>query len=565
MRILTLAIAGLLSGTAAHAAGDALVIGNSTYNGVQTLFAATQVAEAAEAMRGQGFDVTEARDANGAAMKQGFGDFVATLDDDGGPVVVVLAGAFLHGAAGAYLLPATDGAALADSAIMVEAFPLDAALGVLAKYPGRAFLVLSESAVTADYGDFLEAGLGDMTVPAGVTVLHGPESAVSRFAAGELTKVGQPVVAAAQAAGLAVEGFASADLVVVRPADVPTVPAAQAPAQAEQPVAEVTPEVTPVEEAPATQAEEVAPVVAEEVAPATPAPAAETATAEPEAPAAAEPVAEAAAEPEDAAEEVAEQETIPETTIPLTPEAETAEAEEPVDTRSEVQIAADEAAWRAARISNSEASYQAYLEAQPEGIYANAATQRIKAIKADPFYDLRRAEDYLGLDREARRKIQRELDALGHYHWAVDGIFGDGTRDAVRAWQKADNRDATGYLDLNQIAALERQAGEKQQAAKQEDMRRQQAAAADAKRKREQEAAAAAARRDAEAARRASEASQQAAARPAGPSDAALWAEVERLGSEAAVRRYLSAYPSGARATRAREMLQVIERMRRGG
>ena len=83
MRILTLAITGLLSGTAAQAGGDALVIGNSSYNGVQTLFAATQVAEAAEAMRAQGFDVTEARDAGGNAMRQGFGDFVATLDDDG--------------------------------------------------------------------------------------------------------------------------------------------------------------------------------------------------------------------------------------------------------------------------------------------------------------------------------------------------------------------------------------------------------------------------------------------------------------------------------------------------
>ena len=49
-----------------------------------------------------------------------------------------------------------------------------------------------------------------------------------------------------------------------------------------------------------------------------------------------------------------------------------------------------------------------------------------------------------------------------------------------------------------------------------------------------------------------------------GPSDAAMWAEVERLGSEQAVRRYLNAYPNGARASRARQMLQVIERMRGG-
>ena len=79
-----------------------------------------------------------------------------------------------------------------------------------------------------------------------------------------------------------------------------------------------------------------------------------------------------------------------------------------------------------------------------------------------------------------------------------------------------------------------------------------------------------AARKAAEAAKAEEERKQAAAApapapRPAGPSDAALWAEVERLGSEQAVRRYLSAYPGGARSTQARQMLQVIERMRRGG
>lgn len=196
MRILTLAIAGLITGTAAQANGDALVIGNSVYNGVQTLFSATQVDETSQAMRDQGFDVTEARDATGPAMSQGFADFVSGLDEDG-PVLVMLAGAFLHGPAGAYLLPASDGAALSDSAVMVEAFPIDAALSVLAKYPGRGFLVLSESAVAADFGDFLSAGPGALSVPSGVTVLRGPESAVSRFAAGQMTTQGQPVVAAA--------------------------------------------------------------------------------------------------------------------------------------------------------------------------------------------------------------------------------------------------------------------------------------------------------------------------------------------------------------------------------
>ncbi|GAA4222469.1 peptidoglycan hydrolase-like protein with peptidoglycan-binding domain [Sagittula marina] len=653
MRILTLAFAGLISGTAAQAAGDALVIGNSSYNGVQTLFAATQVAEAAEALREQGFDVTEARDAGGPAMSEGFSEFVAALEGDDGPVIMMLAGAFLHGANGAYLLPASDGAALSDTAVMLQAFPLDAAMSVLAKYPGRAFLVLSESAVTADFGDFLDAGIGDLEVPSGVTVLSGPESAVSRFAAGELAKVGQPVVAAAQAAGVTVDGFAPGDLVVVRATDVPTrsadeAPAAPVPAETATPatppeadeapdvVAEATPDpesatadspetseenaVEAVETAESMIDEAEATEEAEQAAEADAAPEvmqeAETADAAPEpteADAAPEATQEAdaadAAEEADAADAAPEAAEEPETAelaqeADAAPEAtqeaeaadtapEAAEQSEPADTadegeddtktaaadssdteaegdtRSEVEIAADEGAWRAARIQNSEASYQSYLIAQPEGSYVSAATQRIKAIKADPFYDLRRAEDFLGLDRDARRDIQRNLDDLGHYHWAVDGIFGEGTRDAVRSWQTAQGLEATGYLDLNQIAKLQEGAEAEEAKAKQQEARRNQAAAAEARRAREKAAAAEKAR--AEARRKAAaQAKQKDAARsdsPApsrGPSDAAMWAEVERLGSEQAVRRYLNAYPNGARASRARQMLQVIERMRGG-
>ncbi|MEQ5869917.1 peptidoglycan-binding protein [Sagittula sp. NFXS13] len=644
MRILTLAFAGLISGTAAQAAGDALVIGNSSYNGVQTLFAATQVAEAAEALREQGFDVTEARDAGGPAMSEGFSEFVAALEGDDGPVIMMLAGAFLHGANGAYLLPASDGAALSDTAVMLQAFPLDAAMSVLAKYPGRAFLVLSESAVTADFGDFLDAGIGDLEVPSGVTVLSGPESAVSRFAAGELAKVGQPVVAAAQAAGVTVDGFAPGDLVVVRATDVPTrsadeAPAAPVPAETATPatppeadeapdvVAEATPDPesatadspetseenaveavetaeSMIDEAEATEEAEqaaeadAAPEITQEAEAADAAPETTEADAAPEADAAdAAPEAAEEAETAEAAPELAEEadaapeatqeaeaaDAAPEATqqsetadtadegedVTKTAAADPADTEAEGDTRSEVEIAADEGAWRAARIQNSEASYQSYLIAQPEGSYVSAATQRIKAIKADPFYDLRRAEDFLGLDRDARRDIQRNLDDLGHYHWAVDGIFGEGTRDAVRSWQTAQGLEATGYLDLNQIAKLQEGAEAEKTKAKQQEARRNQAAAAEARRAREKAAAAEKAR--AEARRKAaSQARQKDAARsdsPApsrGPSDAAMWAEVERLGSEQAVRRYLNAYPNGARASRARQMLQVIERMRGG-
>ncbi|MGR3367233.1 MAG: peptidoglycan-binding protein [Sagittula sp.] len=667
MRILALAFTGLVSGTitgvlmpnVAAAEGDALVIGNSSYNGVQTLFAATQVAETAQALRDNGFDVTEARDAGGAAMSDGFRTFVSAIDGDDGPVVVILAGAFAHADHGSWLLPAADGSGLADAAVMVEAFPVEAVLSVLAKSPGRSFLVLAESGVAGEFGDFLEPGLGELRVPEGVTVLRGEEAKVARFAAGDLVKVGVPVVAAARAAGLTVSGNGGADLVVVEREPVDDVGGAPGGVPEDGPVAAVEPEPEAVEEAPdvaESAAPEPAPVAEAEVAEAegtdasempsdevveviepeteadapaaevaeTPAedmPEAETAdapvaevteapeadTAEapvaevteaPEADTAEAPVAEVTEAPEaDTAEApVAEVTEAPEAEVADAPEAadtgeaeavvaaepepaeapepvmaetaepapadevapevaETAPVAEPEDTRSEVEIAADDAAWRAARIENTEASYTSYLKAQPDGAYTNAANQRIKAIRSDPFYDLRRAEDFLGLTREARRDIQRDLDLLGYYTWAVDGIFGEGTRDAVRGWQKNAGMEETGYLDLDQIAKIEADAAAKEQAADAQRARERarQAAAAEAERKRAAQEAAAAA----EAAR----------AEPAprrGPSDAAMWAEVERLGTEEQVRRYLRAYPNGARATQARNMLAVIERTRGG-
>ncbi|WP_370316174.1 peptidoglycan-binding protein [Sagittula sp.] len=669
MRILALAFTGLVSGTitgvlmpnVAAAEGDALVIGNSSYNGVQTLFAATQVAETAQALRDRGFDVTEARDAGGAAMSDGFRTFVSAIDGDDGPVVVILAGAFAHADHGSWLLPAADGSGLADAAVMVEAFPVEAVLSVLAKSPGRSFLVLAESGVAGEFGDFLEPGLGELRVPEGVTVLRGEEAKVARFAAGDLVKVGVPVVAAARAAGLTVSGNGGADLVVVEREPVDDVGGAPGGVPEDGPVAAVEPEPEAVEEAPEvaeSAAPEPAPVAeaepevaeaegtdaaempsdevveviepeteadaaAAEVAesPAADMPEAETAdapvaevTEAPEADTAEAPVAEVTEAPEadtaeapvaevteateaDTAEApVAEVTEAPEAEVADAPEAadtgeaeavvaaepepaeapepvmaetaepapadevapevaETAPVAEPEDTRSEVEIAADDAAWRAARIENTEASYTSYLKAQPDGAYTNAANQRIKAIKSDPFYDLRRAEDFLGLTREARRDIQRDLDLLGYYTWAVDGIFGEGTREAVRGWQKNAGMEETGYLDLDQIAKIEADAAAKEQAADAQRARERarQAAAAEAERKRAAQEAAAAA----EAAR----------AEPAprrGPSDAAMWAEVERLGTEEQVRRYLRAYPNGARATQARNMLAVIERMRGG-
>ena len=56
-------------------------------------------------------------------------------------------------------------------------------------------------------------------------------------------------------------------------------------------------------------------------------------------------------------------------------------------------------------------------------------------------------EEALPLDRADRRTIQEGLLAAGFNPGAADGLFGAGTRAALRQWQASRQAVATGYLD----------------------------------------------------------------------------------------------------------------------
>ena len=63
-------------------------------------------------------------------------------------------------------------------------------------------------------------------------------------------------------------------------------------------------------------------------------------------------------------------------------------------------------------------------------------------------------EAALGLDRYARRAVQRGLAAAGFDPAAPDGMFGPATRAAIRDWQVSRGAVATGYLDAAGAQAL---------------------------------------------------------------------------------------------------------------
>lgn len=69
-------------------------------------------------------------------------------------------------------------------------------------------------------------------------------------------------------------------------------------------------------------------------------------------------------------------------------------------------------------------------------------------------------EAALNLSRDQRRQVQETLSLMGHDPRGIDGIFGPGTRTAIRLWQRANNKVETGYLDAEQHQLLIQQGRE---------------------------------------------------------------------------------------------------------
>lgn len=121
--------------------------------------------------------------------------------------------------------------------------------------------------------------------------------------------------------------------------------------------------------------------------------------------------------------------------------------------------AADRAAWELALAGESEASYRDYLASYPDGAFAAEAQARIEALGAEAGQDDQVAaweagEAALGLGAGGRRAIEARLDALGLKPGEVDGTFDDRSRRAIRRFQEARNMQATGYLDQTTTVAL---------------------------------------------------------------------------------------------------------------
>ncbi len=185
---------------------------------------------------------------------------------------------------------------------------------------------------------------------------------------------------------------------------------------------------------------------------------------------------------------------------------------------------AEEALWQGTVALGTVEAYRDYLRRYPRGTHAEAAETEIAAMLAEPNRDARLAEEKIGLSRDQRREIQRDLNLLDFNPRGIDGIFGPGTRGAITNWQQQNGFPQTSFLTLEQITRLDGQASRR------------------------------AAELEAEADRKRDEAARL---------DRSFWEETGSRGDEPGLRAYLEKYPDGLFAESAADRLALIEEEKR--
>ncbi|MFA8441583.1 peptidoglycan-binding protein [Yoonia sp.] len=177
-------------------------------------------------------------------------------------------------------------------------------------------------------------------------------------------------------------------------------------------------------------------------------------------------------------------------------------------------------AWNDAQEANTADSYRSFIFDNPRSPYVEEARRRLDEIERDPIRQAELDENGLNLTRNERRVIQRNLTLLDFNTRGVDGIFGPGTRGAIRNWQQNNGFAQTSYLTTEQINRIDAQAR----------------------------------RRTAEI-----EAEEERARAEALALDRDYWDETGARGTVAGYRAYLERYPEGAFAEEARNRLAAVQ------
>jgi peptidoglycan hydrolase-like protein with peptidoglycan-binding domain len=129
-------------------------------------------------------------------------------------------------------------------------------------------------------------------------------------------------------------------------------------------------------------------------------------------------------------------------------------AREAAEQKISVEIAAREAAENARRKLEDTARKAVVLQEQ------TTLAKRPDETTIDSHQQPEKAEAGLNLSEQDRKRVQVELNSLGHEMPTATGYFGPRTRAMIKAWQKEQSLPETGYLDANQLTVLHDQANQ---------------------------------------------------------------------------------------------------------
>jgi formylglycine-generating enzyme required for sulfatase activity len=121
--------------------------------------------------------------------------------------------------------------------------------------------------------------------------------------------------------------------------------------------------------------------------------------------------------------------------------------------RAEIERRAREQAEAAARAEVDR--LKAQLEAAERRVAAVPPPAPAPVPRAETPADWAAAEAALGLAPDRIREVQQSLRAAGHDPRGIDGNLGQGTRGAIRSWQRARGVAETGYLSAEMLRLLQ--------------------------------------------------------------------------------------------------------------
>ena len=186
----------------------ALLVGNNDYNALPNAPRAERIGDAGRVLRNEGFAFQRVTNGGDGAMRAALSQFAARAAEGDG-AIVFLSGRFVHSATETYFLN-TGARTVSLNAARAEGVPMSTILAVLAESPGKAVLALGHGDGFTPRSTLLEAGLGQIDAPQGVTVLTGPTANLVPVVAAIAR--GEPVIDPAALAGadISLSGFVPA-------------------------------------------------------------------------------------------------------------------------------------------------------------------------------------------------------------------------------------------------------------------------------------------------------------------------------------------------------------------